>query len=206
MRIARHLATVLAFVSCAACGGAVIEPGHRGMLFDPKSGGLHHEILLPGYYRLGSKARIEDYDVTYSRGTSRVRATTSDGDAVDLAVTVVYRPIIAELYQLATEAGHGYYGTVVQPAVESAARSVIEHAAASQLTHTTLIEDEVEAHARRLSSGRHVEISSIVLKPWSDYANASESAHDRRAAALGAVSSPDGASVTERLRAARNAS
>ena len=43
------------------CGGATIQPGHRGLLFDPDRG-LGHEVLAPGYHSLRGSARIDDFD------------------------------------------------------------------------------------------------------------------------------------------------
>ena len=45
--IARAVAPVLALGLSTGCG-AVVEPGHRALLFDPRSKGLHHEVLGPG--------------------------------------------------------------------------------------------------------------------------------------------------------------
>lgn len=157
------LSAFLVLFACA-CGGAVIEPGHRGLLFDPKGGGLRQEILVPGYHRLASGARIEDYSVLYETRSAAVRATTSDGVAIELGIAIVYRPIVAELYDLAVESGHRYYETTIAPAVLAAAHEVIERTPLDELhRHVAPIELEIESAARKRAHGRHVEIASVVV-------------------------------------------
>ena len=53
----RSIAALTLFL-CTGCAGAVVEPGHRALFFNPRQGGLQKEVLRPGYYRLGmSEAR-----------------------------------------------------------------------------------------------------------------------------------------------------
>ena len=47
-----------------------VEPGHRGLIFNPRNGGLQHEVLFPGYHHHGFWGRIDDFDVTFY-GTTR---------------------------------------------------------------------------------------------------------------------------------------
>jgi hypothetical protein len=151
-------------LTCSACAGAVIEPGHRGLMFDPKGGGLRHEILVPGYHRLASGARIEDYSVIYETRAVAVRATTADGIAIELGITVIYRPIIAELYELAIESGHRYDDTTIAPAIVAATHGVIARTELAQLrARASLVETEIEQEARKHAHGRHVEIASVVI-------------------------------------------
>ena len=37
----------------AGCASQILEPGHRGLRFDPHDGGLKHQVLQPGRYNLG---------------------------------------------------------------------------------------------------------------------------------------------------------
>ncbi len=109
----------------AGCGGAVIEPGHRGLLFDPRLGGLQRQVLEPGNHRVGLSGRIEDFDVTYSTHRETLQVTTAEGLAIKVGAAIIYRPIISELYELDTEIGSNYYDEVIGPEFRSAARACI---------------------------------------------------------------------------------
>jgi regulator of protease activity HflC (stomatin/prohibitin superfamily) len=148
----------------------MVEPGHRGLLFDAKNGGLQHEVLQPGFYRhgvciVGPCPRVDDFDVTYSRHREDIHTTSLEGLALDLKLTVVYRPIVAELYQLDTEIGPNYYDEVVGPEFRSTARGVFARHSYLELAKSNeKIENEVEQELRRRIAGRHVEISSVLLE------------------------------------------
>ncbi len=151
-------------VVLAGCGGTVIGPGHRGLVFDAKNGGLHHEVLAPGYYRVGS-GRMVDYDVTYSTRAEPMTVLTIEGLQLEVKLAVIYRPIIAELYELESEVGPRYYDEVIGPEFRSAARAAFAQHSFVDLTHGgAKLEDEVEVEVRHRIAGKHVQLSSVVLE------------------------------------------
>jgi regulator of protease activity HflC (stomatin/prohibitin superfamily) len=167
------LPCVLSLGILSGCAGAVVEPGHRGLLFDPRAGGLRPGILKPGYWSLGSCifhaqqncARIDDFDVTYSTKHEEVHTTSSEGLALDLHLAVIYRPIMSEIYELDTETGTDYYNEIIAPEFRSAARGVFAHHSYTELQkYNEGIEDEVETALRRRTQNKHVEIASITLE------------------------------------------
>jgi regulator of protease activity HflC (stomatin/prohibitin superfamily) len=166
MRLAMrlHILAIPAVFSLFACSTATIEPGHRALVFAPDRGGLQHEVLSPGVYSLHGGSRIEDFDVTYTRRDLPVRATTRDGTPVRADLTVVYRPVVAELYQLETEEGPSYYDHVIVPELLGAARGVLERSSKDQdLAHVSTLDASLEQAARRATAGKHVEIAQVVV-------------------------------------------
>src|SRR5438094_10469710 len=119
----KHVLLLTFAVGGAGCG-AVIEPGHRGLLFDSHHGGLQTDVLKPGHYWLGIWGRMDDFDVTYSTQKEEIHTISSEGLTLDLRVSVIYRPIVAELYDLDVEIGPNYYEEVVGPEFRTATRGV----------------------------------------------------------------------------------
>jgi prohibitin 2 len=161
----------LAAVSMTACATTTIEPGHRGLYFAPSGGGLNREVLQPGKYRLGwcflycTSNRVDDFDVTYSTRTESIHTQSSEGLDVALQLSVIYRPVVTELYQLDTEIGPNFYEEVIGPEFRSACRGVFARHSYSELQKKNeSIENEVEAELRRRTAGKHVEISSVTLE------------------------------------------
>jgi regulator of protease activity HflC (stomatin/prohibitin superfamily) len=157
--------------NATACATATIEPGHRGLYFAPSGGGLNREVLQPGKYRLGwcfvycTSNRVDDFDVTYSTRTESIHTQSLEGLDVALQLSVIYRPIVTELYQLDTEIGSNYYEEVIGPEFRSACRGVFSRHSYMELQKKNeSIENEVEAELRRRTAGRHVEISSVTLE------------------------------------------
>ena len=165
------LAAVFAAAAGSGCATTIVEPGHRGLYFAPTGGGLRSDVLQPGRYQLGwcfvycTSNRVDDFDVTYSTHSEEVRTKSVEGLDLDLKLSVIYRPIVSELYQLDTEIGLNYYDEVIAPEFRSACRGVFAHHSYAELQKKNeSIEDEVEAEVRRRTAGRHVEISSVTLE------------------------------------------
>ena len=160
----RAVCTLL-LLFAGGCSYATIGPGHRGVLFNPGRGGLQREVLGPGRYKLPSDGRVEDFDVTYTTKMEDLEVRTQDGADVSMRVSLVYRPILSELYALENELGPDYYAEVVGPEFRSAARGVIaRHPLADARKKNERVEDEIESELRRRTAGKHVEISSVLLE------------------------------------------
>ena len=174
---------LLLALSSGCATGMVVEPGHRGLFFDPRNGGLAHEVLQPGYHKTGMYGRIDDFDVTYSTHKEEVHTTSQEGLSMDLRLAVIYRPIISELYELDTEIGPNYYDEVIGPEFRSAARGVFARHSYTELqVKNEKIEDEIEGDIRRRVAGKHLEITSVTLE---EVAYAPEIANAVRAKLVG---------------------
>src|SRR5580692_8081233 len=100
----------LSFVALSAltlgtgCAGALVEPGHRALYFDPSNGGIQHEVLQPGWYRTACPfwqpsndcPRVDDFDVTYSTAKEELHTLSKEGLPLDLHTALKYRPIVSE--------------------------------------------------------------------------------------------------------------
>jgi regulator of protease activity HflC (stomatin/prohibitin superfamily) len=165
------LALVAAALGSTGCATTLVEPGHRGLYFAPNSGGLRRDVLQPGKYTLGwcfmycTPNRVDDFDVTYSTKEEAVTTKSAEGLDLQLKLSVIYRPIVSELYALDTEIGMNYYDEVVGPEFRSACRGVFARHSYTELQKKNeAIENEVEAEVRRRTLGKHVEISSVTLE------------------------------------------
>jgi regulator of protease activity HflC (stomatin/prohibitin superfamily) len=166
----RTILVAIALSALSGCAGAVVEPGHRALFFDPRNKGLRQEVLGPGYYTLGTHGRLDDFDVTYSTKKEKIHTTSSEGLTIDINLAVIFRPVVSELYELDTEIGPNYYDEVVGPEFRSAARGVFaRHSYTDLAKQNERVEDEIETDLRRRIKGKHVEVSSITMESI-DYA------------------------------------
>ena len=170
-----HAFAPLAFICLNGCAYYTVNPGHRGLRFDPHEGGLKQQVLQPGIYDLGwcflrDCGKVDDFDVTYSTRREVVHTYSSEGLSMDVHLAVIYRPVISELYDLANEIGPPYYEEVVGPEFRSSSRGVFaRHSYQELMVKNEKIEDEIESEVRRRTSGKHVEIASITVEAV-DYA------------------------------------
>jgi hypothetical protein len=92
--VSRTILLAISLLALSAGCGAVIEPGHRGLLFDPQMG-LQHEVLSPGYHRVGLSGRIDDFDVTYSTRAEALQVITREGLSMRGARRSNVHPVLA---------------------------------------------------------------------------------------------------------------
>jgi hypothetical protein len=164
----RRLLILLAVPLGAACASQTVLSGHAALKFDPESG-LDHEVLQPGTYPLHGGQKLEDYDVRMEKREENVRANTSDGRFFDAKVLVVCRPIVSELYGLASEEGHDYYETLVKPELRHATREVFAHETGDTVSaHTTTLDHAVLAALRQRLAGKHLEITDVMIESVTD--------------------------------------
>src|SRR2546430_4669519 len=100
-------AALCAALFATGCTGAMVEPGHRGLMFEPKAG-VKPEVLQPGYHSLGfcwfvHCARVDDFDVTYSTRREEIHTTSAEGLSMDLRVAGVYPAVVHQPFQRATQ-------------------------------------------------------------------------------------------------------
>jgi regulator of protease activity HflC (stomatin/prohibitin superfamily) len=169
-------------VFCLGGCGEIIEPGHRGLYF-ARHGGLQHDVLPPGWHRVGPLDRVDDFDVTYQTRKEEIHTVSSEGLNMDIKVALIFRPIVSELYDLDVEIGTNPYDEVIGPEFRTATRGVFaRHSYLEVQKNNERLEDEVEAELRRRIAGKHTEISSVTIE---DVAYAPEIAAAVRAKLVG---------------------
>jgi regulator of protease activity HflC (stomatin/prohibitin superfamily) len=162
-------ALVVSIALFAGCAYQTVEPGHLGLRYEAH-GGLRRDTLPEGRYNLGwcfwrDCGRIIDFDVTFSTAHQELKTTSQEGLQLDLSLSVIYKPIVAELYELDTEVGTNYYDEVVGPEFRSAASGVFaRHSYTELAANKEKIEDEIEKDVQRRIKGKHVVIASITLE------------------------------------------
>lgn len=147
-----------------------VEPGHVALVYEPGTG-LQRTLIPVGRVELGwlcwlhTCSRLYDFDVTFSTTHEQIQTTSADHLPLWVNISVIYRPVINELYELETELGQDYYKEVVGPELRGAAGAVLaSHPYGDIAGKTEQIEDEIEADVRRRIKGRHVELASVVIE------------------------------------------
>ncbi|MBV8760932.1 MAG: hypothetical protein JO257_26795 [Deltaproteobacteria bacterium] len=168
----RHL-LLLALAATGCRTYQTVDTGHRGLRFDPDPQiGIRRDVLPEGRYALGRMCSIRacahliDFDVSVQTKHEEIHTQSKEGLALDLTLSVLYRPIVSELYELATEVSpNNYYEEVVGPEFRSASASVFaKHSYTELAADKEQIENEIEHDVQRRIKGKHLEVTSITLE------------------------------------------
>jgi regulator of protease activity HflC (stomatin/prohibitin superfamily) len=171
-RVGLGLVALGALTTGTGCAGALIQPGHRGLYFDPMNGGVQHEVLQPGWYKTACALvpdtrcpRVDDFDVTYSTAKEDIKTLSEEKLPINLHLALKYRPIVSELYLLDTEIGPNYFDEVIGPEFRSAAIGVLAKISYQDLQRENgKIEDDIEKELRHRLQGKHIEIASVLIE------------------------------------------
>jgi regulator of protease activity HflC (stomatin/prohibitin superfamily) len=167
------VAALAALAASAGCAHyQTIETGHKGLMFDPNAqGGTGRDILPEGRYFLGRGCgnhckRVIDFDVTYTTSHESIKITSKENLTFDVKLAIIYKPIVSQLYELATEVStNDYYREVVQPEFRSAASRVFAHHSWTELAaDKEAIENEIEKDVQRRIKNKHVEVTSVTIE------------------------------------------
>ncbi|MXV38485.1 prohibitin family protein [Flavobacteriaceae bacterium Ap0902] len=103
-----------------------IGAGEGGVLFRPFSGGVDtNNIYLEGFHVVAPWNTMYEYEVRQKELKENMQVLSSNGLDIDLEVSLWYHPNVNKLAFLHQQVGEGYVERVMQPAIRSAARSVI---------------------------------------------------------------------------------
>ncbi len=157
---------VLALLPLATACGVLIQPGQMAMknivLDEPA---LRQNVLPEGFYWQWPWNSMVAYDVTIQSHDELIGILTLDSLHVPTTVTVTYRPIPSQLYDLHTRIGPTYYKDVIGPAFVTLVRSEF-----SKYKHNDLakeggaIEDAVLMKLRKRLEGMPLEIEQVSIK------------------------------------------
>jgi regulator of protease activity HflC (stomatin/prohibitin superfamily) len=162
-RPAASLVTTL-FLLCSACAGTTVQPGERGLMWRPFSGGLSNEPLTNGFYWRAPWNSIYLYDVRWQSHTEHVDALSADDLQVIIKAAIILRPIPEEVAFLAHEVGPDFYPRVVRPEFLAAVRSVVSgYPMVTVPEKSSEIASKVQAVVVDKLKGRHLAIQSVAL-------------------------------------------
>ena len=161
--LTKAIVLVMVLLSLQACG-TTIEPGQRGIRWNPLTGSLSTEPLKSGFYWRTPWNQIYLYNVRWRSYTETIDALSLDDLPITLKTVVVARPIPEELHFLAKEIGPDFYLRVAKRELLAAVRSIVNnYPMATVLEHSSEIAGEVEAVVIEKLKSRHVQVASVAM-------------------------------------------
>lgn len=152
-----------ASLSLQACG-TTVQPGQRGVQWNPLTGGLNTQTLKSGFYWRAPWNQIYLYNVQWRSYVETVNALSSDHLPVMIKTIIVMRPIPDEVHFLAQNVGSDFYPRVVKPELLAAVRSAVSnYPMVTVLEHSAEIASKVEAVVADKLKGRHLQVASFAM-------------------------------------------
>lgn len=144
-----------------------IDSGHAGVLYK-LNGGVDpdQEPIREGLNFVAPWNSVIDYEVRQQEIPEKMSVLSSNGLDIKLDASVLYQPDIKNLSRLHKEKGKNYLARVLQPAIRSAARSVVGRYTPEQLysSKRDAIQEEIFLETKNIVESQYIQLNSILIR------------------------------------------
>ncbi|WNH10275.1 prohibitin family protein [Thalassobellus suaedae] len=144
-----------------------IESGHAGVLYK-LNGGVdpNQEVVKEGLNFIAPWNSVIDYEVRQQEIPEKMSVLSSNGLDIKLDASVLYQPDIKNLSRLHKEKGQNYLERVLQPAIRSAARSVVGRYTPEQLysSKRDAIQEEIFQETKGIVETQYIQLNNIFIR------------------------------------------
>lgn len=157
----------------------IVGAGQRAALFDLRSGTLQRQLGEGMNFVIPILQRPYFYDVrtqTYTmsaitwegeiKGDDSLTVLTSDGQKVQLELSIRYRPNADRIYVLHQKVGQDYANKIIRPAARSQVRVVVAQYPVSDVfsSKRELIEKTIENNLRKSLAANDIILDEVLLR------------------------------------------
>lgn len=145
-----------------------IGAGEAGVLYKTFSDGvvIDEPPLGEGFHLVAPWNKVIRYEVRQQELFEKMKVLSSNGLEIQIDASAWYYPIYNELGMLHQKLGENYLGRVIQPAIKSAARSVVGRYTPEQLysSKRDAIQDEIFAETKKILDEQHILLKEILVR------------------------------------------
>lgn len=145
-----------------------IKSGQAGVLYKLLGGGVvtDQPPLAEGFHIIAPWNDVIVYEVRQQELFEKMQVLSSNGLEITLEATAWYQPQYEKLGLLHKEKGENYVQRIIQPAIRSAARSVVGRYTPEQLysSKRDVIQEEILIETRTIVDNQYVQINEILVR------------------------------------------
>lgn len=145
-----------------------IGSGQAGVLYKTFGGGVVTDKppLGEGFHIVAPWNKVYVYEVRQQELFEQMKVLSSNGLEIQIDASAWYKPIAADLGKLHQTLGENYLGRVIQPAIRSAARSVVGRYTPEQLysSKRDAIQDEIFTETKKILDKQFVQLNEVLVR------------------------------------------
>lgn len=145
-----------------------IGAGEAGVLYETFNDGVvvDEPPLGEGFHLVAPWNKVIRYEVRQQELFEKMKVLSSNGLEIQIDASAWYYPIYEELGKLHQKLGENYLGRVIQPAIRSAARSVVGRYTPEQLysSKRDAIQDEIFEETKKILDKQHIQLKEILVR------------------------------------------
>ncbi|MFT5237804.1 MAG: prohibitin 1 [Flavobacteriaceae bacterium] len=151
-----------------AKSAVTIDSGEAGVLFKTFGEGVVTDKppMGEGFHIVAPWNKVYVYEVRQQELFEKMRVLSSNGLEIQIDASVWYEPVYENLGNLHQSLGKDYLQRVIQPAIRSAARSVVGRYTPEQLysSKRDAIQDEIFAETKVILEKQFVQLNEVLVR------------------------------------------
>lgn len=145
-----------------------IDSGEAGVLYKTFGGGVvtDEPAMGEGFHIVAPWNKVYVYEVRQQEVFEKMNVLSSNGLDIKLEASAWFQPDFSNLGKLHQEKGQSYVSRVLQPAIRSAARSVVGRYTPEQLysSKRDAIQEEIYEETKKIVSKQYVQLNEILVR------------------------------------------
>lgn len=151
-----------------AKSAVTIGSGQAGVLYRTFDGGVvtDEPPLGEGFHIVAPWNEVTVYEVRQQELFEKMKVLSSNGLEIQIDASAWYQPVFGDLGKLHQTLGENYLQRVIQPAIRSAARSVVGRYTPEQLysSKRDAIQDEIFIETKKILEKQYVQLNEILVR------------------------------------------
>lgn len=161
------IAIVLVIILLAK-SAVTIGSGEAGVLYKTFDNGVvvNEPPLNEGFHIIAPWNKVIIYEVRQQELFEKMKVLSSNGLEITIDASAWYQPVYSDLGKLHQSLGENYLGRVIQPAIRSAARSVVGRYTPEQLysSKRDAIQDEIFEELKLILDNQYVQLNEVLVR------------------------------------------
>jgi len=159
---------VVVLLILLAKSAVTIDSGEAGVLYKTFDEGVvtDEPPLGEGFHIIAPWNKVFVYEVRQQELFEKMKVLSSNGLEIQIDASAWYEPVYSELGNLHQSLGENYLQRVIQPAIRSAARSVVGRYTPEQLysSKRDAIQDEIFEETKLILSKQYVQLNEVLVR------------------------------------------
>ncbi|MGG6232318.1 prohibitin family protein [Tenacibaculum sp. SDUM215027] len=159
---------VIVLIIFIAKSTETIKSGQAGVLYKTFDGGVvtDEPPLGEGFHIVAPWNKVHVYEVRQQELFEKMKVLSSNGLEIQIDASAWYQPVYSNLGKLHQVLGENYLQRVIQPAIRSAARSVVGRYTPEQLysSKRDAIQDEIFIETKKILEKQYVQLNEILVR------------------------------------------
>lgn len=162
------LVGVILLIIIIAKSSVTISSGHVGVLYQTFGNGVvtDQPPLGEGFHIIAPWNRVFVYEVRQQELSEKMQVLSSNGLEIKLDASAWYQPVATDVAKLHQEKGENYLQRVIQPAIRSAARSVVGRYTPEQLysSKRDAIQTEIYEETKKILDNQYIQLNEVLVR------------------------------------------